>query len=421
MPAKEWSPIRIKRNAILSAWLLSLLPLASCSGAGESGEPVQLTFWTTTSPAETTFFRNRIDAFMEDHPGIQVRIEQHEFPFATNEFKTAVLGDQSVDVFRADNTWIPEYAELEILYPLDELSPASRFGGYVPSAMEPLRYRNRLYGLPSVLEVPALLYNKRMLSEAGFQAPPATMDELLAMAKKLTGSSRYGMFVTEDSYYALPYLWAFGGGMITEEGKIEIASEDSRRALAFMVRLREEGVTQPYADFTDWYNRMVGDFADGRSAMIMNGPWAIGDIRSTGGQFRNNDYLGIAPMPKGPKGQGSPIGGHSLVINKYSAHPNESLELIAYLTDSETQVRQSLAFKTLPTQTAAYADKRLAQDKIVQGFKKQLDTAKARPALPEGSALFRDFTHNLSAILLGKVSVEEGTRNIEADWKDLLD
>lgn len=413
-----------KRRTLLAAWLpifaLTLLPLASCSSEEAADSPVQLTFWTTSSQAETAFFRRQIESFMEEHPHIQVRIEQHEFPFATNEFKTAVLGDQSVDVFRADNTWVPEYAELEILYPLDELAPASSFSGFVPLALDPLRYQGRLYGLPSVMEVPALLYNKRLLSEAGFSAPPATMDELLAMAKKLTGGGRYGLFVSEDSYYALPYLWAFGGGMVTEEGDIEIASEDSKRALAFMVRLRQEGVTQPYPDFTDWYNRMVADFTSGKAAMIMNGPWAMGDIRK-GSQFTLNDYLGIAPIPKGPKGQGSPVGGHSLVINKYSQHPKESLELIAYLTDSETQVRQSLAFKSLPTQSAAYADKRLAQDKIVQGFKKQLDMAKTRPYIPEGSKLFMDFTYHLNAMLLGGETVEEGTRNIKDAWEALLD
>ncbi|MFC4104121.1 extracellular solute-binding protein [Paenibacillus xanthanilyticus] len=413
-----------KRGARLSAWLtaiaLIVLPLVSCSGAGESDEPVQLVFWTTTDQAQTTFFRNRIEAFMEDHPGIQVRVEQHEFPFATNEFKTAVLGDQTVDVFRADNSWVPEYADLDILYPLDELAPASRWGGFSASAIDPLLYEGRLYGLPSVMEVPALLYNKRLLSEAGFTSPPATMDELLVMAKKLTGGGRYGLFVSEDSYYALPYLWAFGGGMLTEEGEIEIASDNSRRALAFMVRLRQEGVTQPYADFTDWYSRMIGDFTSGKSAMIMNGPWAIGDILSTGGQFRSNDYLGIAPMPKGPGGQGSPIGGHSLVINKYSQHPKESMELIAYLTDSETQVRQSLAFKTLPTQTAAYADTRLAKDRIVQGFMKQLATAKAVPSIPEAAKLFMDFTHQLNAMLLGKETVDTGVREIEKAWEELM-
>ncbi|MGF7030909.1 arabinogalactan oligomer/maltooligosaccharide transport system substrate-binding protein [Paenibacillus mucilaginosus] len=408
------------RKSALCAVLSGLLLTASCSGGEKEGERVSLTFWTTTSPAETKFFQKRIDAYVREHPQIQVTMKQRAFPFATNEFKTAVLGDQPVDIFRADHTWIAEYAELDIVYPLDDLAPSSRWDGYIPSALESSRYRGQLYGLPSVTEVPALLYNKRLLAEAGFTGPPATMDELLAMAKAMTVSGRYGLYVSEDSYFALPYLWAFGGGMVSEDRRIEIASVDSQRALEFMVRLRREGVTQPYPDFADWYGRMMKDFAEeGKAAMIINGPWAMGDILK-GKVFQRGDQLGIAAVPKGPKGQGSPVGGHSLVINKYTKHPKESLELIAYLTGTETQVLQSMEFKTLPTQSAAYEDERLAQDAMVQGFKAQLDTARPRPMIPEGARLFMDFTPNLNAMLLGKQSVQEGVRNIETSWKNLL-
>ncbi|WP_426452652.1 extracellular solute-binding protein [Paenibacillus sp. S-38] len=407
------------RKAALSAILPILLLTSSCSGSGEKAERVSLTFWTTTSPAETAFFQKRIDAYVREHPHVQVTMKQRAFPFATNEFKTAVLGDQPVDIFRADQTWIPEYAELDIVYPLDNLAPASAWSGYVPSALQSARYQGKLYGLPSVTEVPALLYNKRLLAEAGFPNPPATMEELLLIAKAVTGGGRYGLYVTEDSYFALSYLWAFGGDMVSEDRRIEIASEDSQRALEFMVRLRREGVTQPYPDFADWYGRMMKDFTEGRAAMIINGPWALGEILK-GRVFQRGDPLGIAPVPKGPKGQGSPVGGHSLVINKYTKHPQESLELIAYLTGTETQVLQSMEFKTLPTQSAAYEDERLAQDPMVQGFKAQLDTAKSRPMIPEGARLFMDFTPNLNAMLLGKLTVQEGVRNIEASWKNLL-
>ncbi|MCZ8521030.1 MULTISPECIES: extracellular solute-binding protein [Paenibacillus] len=400
--------------------ILSLAVVSSCSSPEGTAEPAALTFWTTTSPAETQFFQKRIEAFAKEHPNIQVKMEQRAFPFATNEFKTAVLGDQAVDIFRADNTWIPEYAELGIVYPLEKLSSEAAWSGYIPSALQSARYQGSLYGLPSVIEVPALLYNKRLLGEAGFTNPPATMDELLTMAKAMTGNGRYGLFLTEDSYFALPYLWAFGGGMVTDDRQIEIASADSQKAFEFMVKLRREGVTQPYADFSDWYGRMMKDFAEeSRVAMIINGPWAMGDILK-GRAFLHEDQLGIAAVPQGPKGQGSPVGGHSLVINRYTKYPKESLELIAYLTGTETQVLQSKEFKTLPTQSAAYVDERLALDPLVQGFKQQLDTAKARPMIPEGAKLFMDFTPNLNAMLLGKVSVPEGVRNIEASWENLL-
>ncbi|EFM09559.1 extracellular solute-binding protein family 1 [Paenibacillus curdlanolyticus YK9] len=401
--------------------IIAMLFLTTACGQSSSQQSsdIELTFWTTTSEDETAFFQKRIDQFETEHPHVSVTMKQLPFLNATNEFKNAILGDQSIDVFRADNTLIPEYADLDIVYPLDSIAPSKDLERFMPSAITATTYLGHVFGLPSVLEVPALLYNKQMLMEAGFQHPPETMDEMLHMAKAVSTVGHYGIFVTEDSYFALPYLWAFGGGMVTDKRGIEIASAQSQQALAFMRKLWVEDVTQPYNDFQDWYGRMMNDFNEGRSAMMINGPWAIHDLLQ-GRAFTDPQNLGIAPIPKGPGGQGSPLGGHSLVINKYTKYPEESYALIRFLTSPETQVLQSQTFRTLPTQAAAYEDTRLATDAIFKGFKAQLRVAKNRPMIPEGAKLYRDFTSNLNAILLGKQPVSDGTQKIEAAWKLIL-
>ncbi|MEW9701838.1 extracellular solute-binding protein [Paenibacillus sp. SI8] len=407
------------KKLLAGIMLTMLLLLNACSNAGTVAPKVKLVLWTTTSEEETAFFQQVINDFQNDHPNIQVAVSQHKFPFATNEYKTSILGDRVVDVFRADNSWIPDYATLDIVYPLDTIAAKADLSGFMQAPLHAVTYQGHVYGYPSVTEVPALLYNKQLLKEAGFSHPPETMDELYHIAKALTGEGRYGLFLTEDSYFALPYLWAFGGGTVTDDRKIVIASAESQQAFAFMRMLREEGVTQPYPDFENWYNKMVKDFQDGKLAMSVNGPWAIHDILQ-GNAFIEPDNLGIAPIPKGPKGQGSPLGGHSFVINKYSHHPQESYELIRYLTSAKTQVQQSRKFNTLPTQTAAYEDPDLASDFLFRGFKRQLDVARNQPLIPESSKLYRDFTPNVHAMLLGKKTVQEGVRSIEISWKELF-
>ncbi|PZD95880.1 ABC transporter substrate-binding protein [Paenibacillus sambharensis] len=405
------------KKRMLSIALIAMLVLAGCTE--QADRPVTLTFWTTTQSAETEFFANRIAQFQQEHPNIKVEIAEVPFNSATNQFKTAILGNQTIDIFRADNSWIPEYADLGILYPLTAVAGTGDLESYIDSAIRSAQYQGIQYGLPTVMEAPALLYNKRLLKEAGFEQAPQTMEEMLAAAKAVTSKDRYGLFLTDDSYFALPYLWAFGGGTMTDDRQIEIASDNSRQAFEFMISLRQKGVTQPYPDFSDGYNNMMRDFKDGKAAMIINGPWAVSDILS-GTEFQNPDNLGIAPVPKGPGGQGSPVGGHSLVVSKYSEHPQESYELIRYLTNTESQLIQSQMLKTLPTQKSAYEDAVLATDPIIQGFKAQLDAAKARPAIPEGAQMFTDFTPNLSAMLLELQTVDEGVRKIEDSWKKLL-
>lgn len=406
------------KKILAAALLLIATVLSSCSSAN-SNEAVTLTFWTTTTGAESEFFQQKIEAFQLDHPNIKVDLVEVPFSAASNQFKTAILGDQSIDIFRSDSSWISEFADLGILYPLTNLITDEELSGFMESAISTEMYKGELYGLPSVIDAPALLYNKRILKEVGYTSPPQSMDELLEIAKSVTKDNQYGIFVSNDGYYAMPYVWAFGGGTISDDRKIEITSEDTIKGLEFMLQLRQEGVSQPYKDFTNAYNMKMDDFKSGKSAMIINGPWAVADIL-TGSEFKDATNLGIAQIPKGPKGQGSPIGGHGLVISKYSNAPEEAYELIRYLTSAETQLQQSLELKTLPTQSKVYEDPALGSDSIIQGFKAQLDAARAKPLIPEAAQMFTDFTSNLTDILLERQTVEEGVTNIETAWKSLM-
>ncbi|MNB79550.1 putative ABC transporter-binding protein precursor [compost metagenome] len=399
--------------------LAAALLLPSCSAGGNTGNPVELVFWTTTSESESLFFRQMITEFENTHPNIRVTLFKKAFSSASNEYKNAILGGQSIDVLRADNTWIPEYADLDIIMPLDRLAADRELSRFVPTALSAVTYQGQVYGLPSVMEVPALMYNKALLKEAGYDNPPQTMDELKTMAKALSGPDRYGLYVTEDSYFALPFVWAFGGDTVTADRKIEISSAASQMAFAFMRELRTEGASQPYAGFDGWYDTMMHDFGLGKAAMVINGPWAVADLLKTK-EFADPGNLGVAPVPKGPAGQGSPIGGHSLVINRYSEHPKESYELISFLTSEEVQARQSLSLRTLPTRSDVYEDPRLASEYLLQSFKEPLSLARSQPMIPESSKLYRDFTKNLNAMLLGRESPCEGAQRIEAAWKSIL-
>ncbi|MWC30522.1 extracellular solute-binding protein [Paenibacillus sp. MMS18-CY102] len=404
---------------ILSMFMvISLAVTTACTNA-DSDQPVTLNFVSTYDGKEAELIKSRVKAFEQENPGIKVNFVEVGFGSASNYVKTAMLGDQTLDGFRSDNSWVPEFVELGLLYPIDSLIGPEDSADFNPTTLESVTIHGKLYGLPTVMEAPALLFNKRLLQEKGYSAPPKTMDELMAVAKKLTGSGRYGLYVSDDSYFALPYVWAFGGDTLTDDRKIHIASAESIKGLAFMQQLRDSGVTQPYPDFSDGYNRMMNDFKAGKSAMIVNGTWAVSDLL-TGSEFQDAGNLGIAAVPAGPGGQGSPAGGHSLVVSKYSKHPEETYKLIHYLTSAEMQTTQTKELKTLPSRLSVYKDSSLASDAIVQSFKEVLASAKPRPRIPEGAQMFSDFSANLGQMLLDQLTPKETANNIDAAWRILL-
>ncbi|AZK45027.1 extracellular solute-binding protein [Paenibacillus lentus] len=402
-------------------WIVLLLPLLlfGCSAVKTEETAITLDFWTTTSEKETEVLTRLIESFEQEHPDIDVNLKSVEFGEASNNFKIATLTQDAPDILRSDIGWTTEFVDLDILLPLDDMVTAADQEDYFSTAIQNNIHEGHIYGLPMVTDAPALLYNKELLSKAGYTEPPQTLDELMEIAKAITNEDHYGIYISPDSYYSLPYVWGFGGEMINEEMNIEIANESSVQGIEFMVELIKAKVTQPDGSFEDWNARMMEDFKNGKVAMIINGPWATADILS-GEAFKNSANLGVAAIPGGPGGEGSPIGGHNLVISKYTKYPKEAYQLIHYLNSIENQVTMAKEAGTLPTRVSAYDDKDLMSNTIFQGFKAQLEVARSRPLIPESSLLLAEFSTYLEQILKQGITPQEGLTQVASVWAYLI-
>ncbi|GAB2865168.1 hypothetical protein GCM10022221_76780 [Actinocorallia aurea] len=129
-----------------------------------------------------------------------------------------------------------------------------------------------MYGLAPNVSTVALFYNKDMLSKADTTVP-RTWDELKAASAKLTRPGRYGMAVDanptfEGAWQFLPFLWPNGGD------ETQLDTPQAAQALQLWVDLVKDGSMSK--SVLKWTQADVHDqFAAGRSAMMINGPWRI--------------------------------------------------------------------------------------------------------------------------------------------------
>ncbi len=128
---------------------------------------------------------------------------------------------------------------------------------------------------PSVNSI-ALFYNTDMLQQAGV-AVPKTWADLTAAAAKLTNSSHYGLAFSADNdgegaWQFLPFFWSNGGSFK------QLASSQSVAALTFESNFVKSGSTSK--SVVSWSQGDVNDqFAAGKAAMEINGPWNIGPLK----------------------------------------------------------------------------------------------------------------------------------------------
>ncbi len=420
---------RIVRSAAALAALALAVTACSDSGTGTSQaakDPKSVegtvTWWDTSDATnEGPVFKELIAKFEKQYPKIKVEYVNVPFDAAQNKFKTAAQsGSGAPDVFRSEVAWTPGFAKLGYLQPIDGTPAADGADDYLEGPVASTKFGGKTYGVPQVTDTLALLYNKDLLAKAGVQ-PPRTMDELKTAAlavKAKTGAA--GVYLNPGGYFLLPFLYGEGGDLVDVEAKkITVNSPEAAKAVDRAKDLIASGAAMK-PDFADGYNNMQASFKDGKVAMVINGPWSIADDLS-GPAFKNAANLGIAPVPAGGSGKaGAPTGGHNYVIYAGSKNIDASYLFLQYMNSVENQAFLATKLSLLPTRKAAYEDAAVKDSEVVAAFGTVLETAKPRPAIPEGGDLFKALDENYVKVLNGSSTTQKGLDDVAAAYGQLL-
>ena len=165
---------------------------------------------------------------------------------------------------------------------------------------------SHVWFFPNTPEVNTLFFRKDLLYEAGLpNRAPATMEEMLDWAKKLTNpkENKYGMqmFLDEISWSCLGFLYSSGGRLVDqdEKGKWRCCfdSEEAVDAYYFVARLFHEPFDNKYGHFTGVV--FTGDEPPASAPIAMKFDYL------SSSEFTRNDasLWGFGPLPAGSSGK----------------------------------------------------------------------------------------------------------------------
>ncbi|MGW1679013.1 extracellular solute-binding protein [Saccharopolyspora sp. NPDC002376] len=375
---------------------LGLVGAIAAGCGGSSGNPDEVVFWDTSGSSESGVFRE-IAADCARTGGYQVRVETVSFDQTLNNYKTAAQGGQGPDVLRADVGWVAQLAKAGLIRDLSETPLAGDTADFLPAPLESTKFEGKTYAVPQVTDTLALFYNKAQLAQAGVE-PPKTWDELHQVAPKLGGDR--ALFINNDEYYALPFLYTYGGDLVDAESQtITVNSPESARGVQVAKDLIDAGAARTALDQPNSYTTMKAAFTSGDVAMVIDGPWAVSEFTQSE-QFANPDNLGIAPVPG--SATPSPVGGHDYVIRQGSDATENSVEFIQCMSSAENQAKIAAKLGLLPTRQSAYDDPAVAQNPVVSAFRPLAASAHDRPWIPENSELLEPLQTAYGDILSGR-------------------
>jgi arabinogalactan oligomer/maltooligosaccharide transport system substrate-binding protein len=164
-----------------------------------------------------------------------------------------------------------------------------------------------------------------------------------------------------------------------------VNSPEAAKGIETAQSLVEDGsAVKPTAN--DPYGTMMTLFKEGKVGMIINGPWEVAGI-SDDPNFGGIENLGVAPVPAGSAGQGSPVGGHNYVV--YSGMDDTKAEaaaaFIAFMSSAESEAYIADELGLLPGNADSYDQ---VTNERVALWADAMDVAQPRPWIPEGGQFF---------------------------------
>lgn len=164
------------------------------AGAGdwEPSEPVTIEYWQYAFASKVELVDQLIPRFQEQNPMITVEHVTHPYDAFRQQVQAAVQAGEGPDVLNVFYGWVPAYYLADFLKPMPEsVFPTATIEEEFFPMLSSVAFDGQYYAIPTAVRTLGLFWNQDLLSEAGFDAPPATWDELqeIAIATTVRDSS----------------------------------------------------------------------------------------------------------------------------------------------------------------------------------------------------------------------------------------
>ena len=315
---------------------------AGCSPPRE--RPNELVIWHQKTGAEREFFEEVIVEYNRRHPGEELVALYREGEEMRNAFIIAAVAGQGPDLVFGPADNVAVFAETRVIRPWDDVLDPDFLAQFTSEGI--VRWRDKPWLVADQIGNQLMLvYDRQAVAE-----PPETLGELIELGRNATLSvdgetERYALtWNYAEPYFFIPFLTGFGGWIADKDGNPTLDTPEMRRALQFVLDLRDKhGLIPRYED----YNTANLMFLRRRAAMIINGPWSWADY-----DVPERSMIALLPVNEETGLRCRPIvaaKGYALNINTPAEKFDFVRRALAYLTGEEIQLSMASRLFTTPT------------------------------------------------------------------------
>jgi len=381
------TPVARRLRVLLA--LLGLALAAACQPREHT-----LTVAVALLPSELPGYREVVRGFEQESGWRVVVVPQQYADIRRALAAEAAAGSGTLDLVELDIYSLPAAAAHVAV--LDEAALAAELPALAPVAVQAGRI-DGLRFLPHRLTWQALLYNHAVLGAA-----PRSWDELLAVARAHRGGigmkgARYEGLTCD----VLPFVWAAGG---RADAFDDAAARAAFRFLAELApTLNPQSATFREASIAE-------AMARGEIVLHLNWPFAMSLFASQG---LAPNPIRAAPLPAGPAGTATVLGGGYLAIPRGAPQASEALRLARYLLSERAQ-------RHLHDRLGWFSARRDVVfgngSGLLAGFAAMHDTVRARPARADYPRMSRLWQEAFRAVAFERADPDAALAAAARQW-----
>ncbi|MDX6752590.1 sugar ABC transporter substrate-binding protein [Geminicoccaceae bacterium 1502E] len=420
-PQRKRSSLRLA--ALAAASLLALPGIAQAQKT-----EVRWGQWKGTEVGEE-FMAKLEAAFEAQHPDIDLVVV--DSPFTGFHDRAIVLhqAGRLPDVLMVQVDWVAEFADLEIIEPIDEqiAGEPESFMANIPRSFHQ-KWRGKQYYLPVESGTIALFYNKDLFAAAGIEAPPATWEEYAEVARKLTKPAERQFAVTGTlqsepptnmTYDIYPLLLQAGATIIdAATNRAAFNSPEGVAAIEWYVeRMNTDKISVPGV-LSNGEREKRANFANGSAAMMFEGPWGVA-IQKKLNPDLNYD---IAPLPKG-KTYGSMVRGSLNTLTSQAQDKDAAWAFMRWLSGPEGIEMWARGTGGFPARTDVSSQDWFKERKLFQAFVTQMERPNALSpflVMPNAVQMNKILTTEVQNVVQGSKSAAQALDDAAAKWNEIL-
>ncbi|MFS0788912.1 sugar ABC transporter substrate-binding protein [Shouchella sp. 1P09AA] len=351
----------MKKVSLSASALVAMITLSACGGSGTSGSGDENTLTAWAWNINIPVLEEAASQFAEEHPDFELEIIEVGTPDVYQRITTGLQanGEGLPDIMLVEDDRVQGYLSnfSDAFLDISEYGFDTDHHDKFPSfKTELLTVDGGVYGFPFDAGPAGVFYRTDLFEDAGIDVEQIhTWDDFIEAGHTLRDEldvALTGIDISNDDGVYRMMLNQQGTFYFDENEEINLASDESIRAMEVVQRLHQEGLNENLVGWDAWLTGL----ANGNVATAPTGAWLTGSLTEQAPDLEGQ--WGVMPLPAMEEGgnQASNLGGSNYMISAGTNNPELAYDFMEFFSTTDDVQLTAMENGLFPSLNTIYED-----------------------------------------------------------------